>query len=222
MRSTLLMAAIALAAPLLTVAAQQHDHGAAMTGGGTLPAGWAARVDGTVPLTEVKAATMGAGLHVTTGRARVVLYRDQDRAEGSYHAVARFTQSVNPPDAFGLIIGGSDLQGPNQQYTYFLVRGDGTFLVKRRRGDSTWSVTPGDSPASRGFTAHAAIVKADSAGRATNELGILVTGDQVKFQVNGQDVYATPASQVDTRGIVGLRVNHRLDVHVGGFAIHRL
>jgi hypothetical protein len=221
MRKALSAAVLALAAPLLTIAAQGHDHGAAITGGGALPTGWHARVDGTVPLTEVKAAPMGAALHVTTGRARVVLYRDEDRAEGSYHTVAKFTQSVNPPDAFGLIIGGSDLQGPNQRYTYFLVRGDGTFLVKRRLGDSTWSVTPGDSPTSRGFTSHAAIVKADSAGRATNELGIAVDAQRVRFMVNGQDVLVIPADRVDTRGIVGLRVNHRLDVHVAGFEIHR-
>lgn len=210
---------VAVAAP---VAAQQGDPDRAVAGGGTLPPGWTARTDRNAPLAQLKFATMGNGYHVTTGPA-VVLYRAADTAQGSYHVVATFTQTVAPrhPEAYGLILGGSDLQAANQAYTYFLVRGDGTFLVKRRQGDSTWAVSAGDTPQSRGFTSHAAVVKADSAGRQTNELGIAVGPERVRFLVNGKDVLIVPAAQVNTKGTFGLRVNHNLDVHVAGLEVHR-
>jgi len=65
-------------------------------------------------------------------------------------------------------------------------------------------------------------VKADSAGQATNELSILVRGGKVTFQVNGKEVYSAPAAGLDTRGIVGYRVNHNLDVHLSALGIHKL
>jgi len=96
------------------------------------------------------------------------------------------------------------------------VRGDGTFLIKRRvAGDSTVEV-------SKGWTESSAVVKADSAGKATNELGILVQGGKVSFQVNGKEVYAAKAADLDTQGIAGYRVNHNLDVHLSALGIHRL
>jgi hypothetical protein len=40
--------------------------------------------------------------------------------------------------------------------------------------------------------------------------------------VNGKEVYSTDAANVDTKGIIGLRVNHNLDVHIAGFAVHHI
>ena len=73
-----------------------------------------------------------------------------------------------------------------------------------------------------GWTANDAVVKADSAGKATNELSILVSGGNVKFMVNGKEVYTAKASDVDAVGLVGLRVNHNLDVHVGPLGVHKM
>ena len=39
------------------------------------------------------------------------------------------------PEAYGVFIGGSDLQAANQKYTYFVIRQDGKFLIKRRAGN---------------------------------------------------------------------------------------
>jgi hypothetical protein len=39
--------------------------------------------------------------------------------------------------------------------------------------------------------------------------------------VNGQTVYTADASSIDHKGIVGLRANHNLDIHIEGFAVHR-
>jgi len=204
------------ASPAVRLSAQA-DPDRAVAGGGSVPAGYHARTDRNAPLTNVKVVTMGSGTHFTLGPA-VIVWRDADTASGGYHTVASFTQTKAPmhPEAYGLFIGGHDLAGPTQGYTYFLVRGDGKFLIKRRVGDSTVVVNPG------GWTANDAVVKADSAGKATNELSILVSGGNVKFMVNGKEVYTAKASDVDAVGVVGLRVNHNLDVHLGPLGIHKL
>src|SRR5436853_80742 len=59
-------------------------------------------------------------------------------------------------------------------------------------------------------------------GKATNELSILVQGGKVSFLVNGKEVYSAKATDVDAQGIVGYRVNHNLDVHLGPLGIHRM
>jgi len=111
---------------------------------------------------------------------------------------------------------GRHLADAQNRYTYFLVRGDGKFLVKRRvAGDSTAEVT-------QGWTESDAVVKADSAGQATNELSVLVRGGKVSFLVNGKTVYSAAAAGLDTQGIAGFRVNHNLDVHLSALGIHKL
>ena len=67
------------------------------------------------------------------------------------------------------------------------------------------------------FANIAAIKKADESGKMTNALGIEVGKDKVRFLVNGTEVASQPLSQVDSTGVVGLRVNHNLNVHVDGF-----
>ncbi len=198
-------------------AAQDHDPDAKIAGGGTVPTGWRARTDKNRPLADAKIQTMGTGLHATLGPA-VILWRDRDVGAGNYRVVATFTQTVNPrhPEGYGLFVGGSHLADAQNRYTYFLVRGDGKFLVKRRvAGDSTVAVTPT-------WTDNDAVVKADSAGKAVNELSIMVRGGKVSFQVNGKEVYTADASGLDTKGIAGYRVNHNLDVHLSALAIHKL
>jgi len=204
------------ASPTVRLSAQA-DPDRAVAGGGGVPSGYHARTDRNAAMTNVKVTTMGTGMHFTLGPA-VIVWRDADAATGDYHVVASFTQTKAPthPEAYGLFIGGHDLAGPTQGYTYFLVRGDGKFLIKRRVGDSTVVVNPG------GWTANDAVVKADSAGKATNELSILVSGGNVKFMVNGKEVYTAKASDVDAVGVVGLRVNHNLDVHVGPLGVHKM
>ena len=208
-----LLGAVALAAaPGLP--AQAHDPDIKVGGGGAFPKSWHVRTDRDKPSADVKFVAMGAGFHVTLGPA-VVLWRDADRASGNYHVVATFTQTKNPrhPEGYGLVIGGSHLGDAKNRYTYFLVRGDGVFLVKRRIvGDSTAAVTPD-------WTASDAVNKADSAGRATNELSVAVQRGRASFLVNGKEVYAANARDLDTQGVVGYRVNHNLDVHLGALGI---
>ncbi len=108
-----------------------------------LPTGWSARPDGDKDLTNVKFVAMGQGYHVTLGPA-TVFYRKTDDGKGPFHLVAKFTQTKAPghPEGYGLFYGGNDLAGAGQRYTYFLVRGDGQFLIKRRNGKETSVVAP--------------------------------------------------------------------------------
>lgn len=206
----LVFAAI-LVAPLM---AQQHqaDPDKKVAGGGTLPSGWKGRLDGAASMAGVNVMAMGTGVHFTTGPAGIY-YRPADKASGAFEAHATFTQ-MEPaahPEAYGLFIGGSDLEGAGQTYTYFIVRQDGRFMVKRRAGAATPTVAD--------WTDNAAIKKADAAGKMNNSLSIEVGKDKVRFLVNGTAVTSADAAQVDTNGIIGLRINHNLNVHVEGFAV---
>lgn len=191
------------------------DHGVA--GGGTLPAGWSARPDGTGDLKSVKFVTMGPGYHVTLGPA-TILYRKSDRANGPFHTLATFHQmkKLEHSEGYGLFMGGQALDGKDQKYTYFLVRDDGNYLIKRRDGDKTSEVT-------KGWTAHPAVKKGDAEGKTTNllEIDAKQNPSKVDFKVNGQTVYTADAKNTTTNGIVGLRVNHNLDLHVEGFDLHQ-
>jgi hypothetical protein len=199
-----------LIAPL--VAQHQSDPDKKVAGGGTLPTGWKARIDGSEPIAGVKVMSMGSGLHFMTGPAGIY-YKPADKAAGAYTATATFTQ-MEPaahPEAYGIIIGGSSLEGAAQKYTYFVIRQDGKYLIKRRAG--------ADTPTIIDWTDNAAIKKADASGKMTNTLAIDVGKDKVRFLVNGTEVTATAAAQVDTDGVAGLRINHNLNVHVEGFAV---
>jgi hypothetical protein len=203
----------------------QADPDRPVSGGGGLPAGWHAGTDWNArssqfpSMDNVKFVAMGNGYHATMGPA-AIFWRDADTASGNYHVVASITQTKNPqhPEAYGILIGGRDLAGESQAYTYFLVRAyNGQFSIRRRAGQK---VRP---TAIVEWTAHDAVNKADSAsGRATNELSILVQGDQASFMVNGKEVYKGAVKDLDTAGIVGYRVNHNLDLHLGPIGIHRM
>jgi hypothetical protein len=207
----------ALALALLIVApvvAQQHqpDHDKAVTGGGTLPTGWKAHLDNGAALAGVKVTPMGGGVHFVTGPAGIY-YRPADKPTGAYAASATFTQ-MEPaahPEAYGIFVGGADLDGANQKYTYFLVRQDGKYLIKRRAGNAT--------PTIADWTDSSAIHKADGTGKMSNTLAIEVGKDKVRFLVNGIEVTSADTAAVDTAGLAGLRVNHNLNVRVEGFTV---
>jgi hypothetical protein len=72
-----------------------------------------------------------------------------------------------------------------------------------------------------GWTDNAAVHRADANGKATNTLTVDASKpDSVRVLVNGAEVAALPGSHLgSTNGIVGLRVNHNLDVHVANFSV---
>ena len=113
------------------------------------------------------------------------------------------------------MIGGRNLEGADQAYTYFVIRRSGEFLIKRRAGPTTTNV--------RDWTAHTAIRKWDERSAdersVRNILEVQVAADSAAFLVNGQEVARVPTRDIDTNGVVGLRINHHLNLHVSGLAI---
>ena len=203
--------ALLIAAP---AAAQQpaasapSDPDDVVQGGGKFPAGWSARVDRDQPLDRVVFTAMGDGFHAVMGPA-AVFYNPEWNRTGAYEVSARFTQTKAPthPEAYGLVIGGAKLDGPDQAYTYFLVRGRGEYFIATRKGAERTVLVP--------WTAHDAIQKQDATtGKQVNVLGAEVRGDQVVFTANGQQVASRPRSEVLADGIFGFRINHNLDVMV--------
>ncbi|MGE3959505.1 MAG: hypothetical protein AB7H96_22515 [Vicinamibacterales bacterium] len=208
-----LLAIMALAAlGTAGLVAQQHDMDK-MQAGGSLPAGWNVRLDsGSTKPEGVKVTPMGGGIHFMTGPAGIY-YRAADTRTGAYEVRASFSQ-MEPsahPEAYGLIIGGSNLAAAGQKYTYFLVRQDGKFMISRRDGAKVTPVVP--------WTDNAAVKKTTAAAKGTNVLAIAVSADKVRFLVNDTEVHAQPVAAVDAAGIAGMRVNHNLNVHVDGFGV---
>jgi len=197
--------------------ANKDDPDRPVQGGGTLPAGWSARPDGKGDVKSVKFVTMEPGYHLTLGPA-TILYRQTDQANGPFHTLATFNQmkKLQHSEGYGLIMGGRGLTSKDQSYTYFLVRDDGTYLIKRREGEKT-------SDVSKGWTAHPAVKKGDAQGKATNllEIDAKQNSSTVDFKVNGQTVHAAATKDMSTKGIVGLRANHNLDLHIEGFDLHQ-
>jgi mono/diheme cytochrome c family protein len=175
--------------------------------GGKLPEGWSVRPDrGTASQIDL---TIDAGVfHFAMGPAGT-FYRSDWMKSGDYRFSARLTQMKAPthPISYGLMFGGSDLGGPNQAYSYFLVRNQGDYYIANRDGDKPpqpvvdWKL-------------HPAIVKQGSDGRQTNTLGIQVQADEAIFTVNGTEVTRLPKSKLHTDGMFAFRIGHNLDVDV--------
>lgn len=186
------------------------------------PAGWKVRVDYSQNAQDpddrkdVTFKTMGKGFHVSGGPAGV-FWNAANTAAGDYTAKATFNlvKPSNHTNYYGLVFGGDGLEGASQSYTYFLVAQDGTFLVKHRNGADVRDVKPS--------TPNAAIKQPDSTGRSTNVLEVRVAGNTISYVVNGAVVHTTPKTGVTakTDGVVGLRVNHLLDVIIDGFEVRK-
>jgi len=212
-RSLTVLSLLALAAAPL--AAQMKDDPDKKIDGGGLPAGWAGRPDrDNAKLSDAKFVAAGRGYRVTSGPA-AIYWRAANDMKGPYAASATFNQMAAPshPEAYGLIFMGKSLTTPDQNYAYLLVRGDGKFMVKHRAGKDVHTIMD--------WTASDAVRKQDASGKATNTLTVDASRpDSLRLLVNGTQVAAIPGGHLgSTDGIVGLRVNHNLDVQVADFTI---
>lgn len=179
---------------------------------GQFPAGWKVRTDrANESPTEIVFVDMAPGWHLTTGPA-AILYNPDTTASGNYRIESEsfLFDPGTRNEAYGVFFGGRDLEGAGQAYTYFLIRRSGDYLVKRRAGAET--------PVVVDWTPHPAILKYDAKGEAAstakNVLAVEVGPEAVRFLVNGQPVTTLQRSDVDTDGVVGLRLNHSLNLHV--------
>jgi hypothetical protein len=132
---------------------------------------------------------------------------------GDFRITATFTQTKAPthPEAYGLFVGGKNLDQENQDYGYIVIRGDGKYLIKHRAGSETHTI--------QDWTEHPKLNKQDAAGKATNTLAVELKGDHVRMYVNGEEVKSWEKSYWNAVGQAGLRINHNLDVHVSDFKV---
>ncbi len=187
------------------------------------PKGWKVRVDRSTSASDPDGAgsisfvTMGSGFHATNPQA-AVYWNPANTATGTYTLKGTFTlmKPSGHNNYYGLVFGGSDLEGPQQQYLYFLVAQNGTWLIKRRDGDAkTENVAP--------RTPNDAVKKPDASGKSTNVLEVRVGTDKIDYAVNGTVVHTTPktGATAKTDGIYGIRINHLLEVQVDGLTVSK-
>jgi hypothetical protein len=184
-------------------------------------AGWKVRADRSTSATDpdgagkIQFTAMGKGFHAVNPTA-AVYWNPANTAKSTYTLKGTFT--LNEPSGhnnyYGLVFGGSSLEGPDQTYLYFLIAQDGSFLVKRRAGDAKTDNLVAKTP-------HAAIKKPEASGKSTNVLEVRVQADKVDYVVNGTVVGSSPKAGLTTDGIWGIRVNHLLDVMIDDIGVTR-
>ena len=187
------------------------------------PQGWKVRADRSTSASDpdaagaIKFVTMGTGFHATNPQA-AVYWNPANTMSGTYTVKGTFTlmKPSGHTNYYGLVFGGSDLDGAKQSYLYFLVAQDGTWLIKRREGDASTQDVAAKA-------ASDAVKKPDASGKSTNALEVRVTASKIDYVVNGTTVHSTPKTGMTakTDGIYGIRVNHQLEVHVDGFAVSK-
>lgn len=178
-----------------------------------MPDGWEIRLDRpNMDAAEIDFRTMGDGLHATTGPA-AIFWNPENSVNGDFRAEVELTQTgpTDHPESYGIFVGGENLDGEAQSYLYFLVRQDGSYLVTHRAGSETHTI--------QGWTPHDAVNAIGDEGGVTNALAIERDGAEVSFHVNGTQVEAYENEMMETDGIVGLRVNHQLDLHIADFDV---
>lgn len=188
-----------------------------------VPESWEVRLDqpdpevvigSDVDSVDIYFVNMTPGWHITTGPA-AIFYHPEMTADGNYtlESTIHLFDPEDRQEAFGVFMGGQDLGGDDIRYDYFLLRNSGEFLLKRRNGSETsliqdWST----SDAVNTFGP-------DTGSSVENHLRVDVLEDTVTFSINGTEVASAPRDKVMTGGIVGIRVNHALNVHVSDLKV---
>lgn len=212
---------VALALVPTSARAQEHDPTTKVTGG-ALPAGWELRFDPSRRQPppqpgDVNFRAMGAGWHLTSGPA-ALYYRPADKTSGDFSVSATISQAKSMQhEAYGIFVGGHDLQSAEQNYVYMVVHPQGgKYLINHRTSD-------GRPTSLVAYTETTAVHKENpTSGAASNTLTIKATGGVLHFLINGTEVHSIKASEIPdftADGVAGLRLNHNLDVHIADFKV---
>ena len=215
--------ALAVAAAGLS-ASQNPDADRKVAGGGITAKGWTGMIDAAaakkgMTVNDSKIAEMGGGLHMTIGPAGT-FWNPANTASGDYTVGATFKEgksSADHPHSYGVFIGGTKLNSPDQSYVYCVAYGSGEFLVRGFNGMTPVTYTKRQ--------AHAAVKKAGADGSVTQEIAWTVKGDRAECSINGQVVAGFTKAELvgagklaSTDGIYGIRASHNVDVMVTGLA----
>jgi hypothetical protein len=186
--------------------------------------GWLVRGDHSMNASDPDAAgalkfvAMGGGFHATNPMA-AIYWNPANTAAGNYSLKGKFTlvKTGGFNEYYGLIFGGSELDGAGQSYLYFMISDDGTFLIKRRAGNASVQNVSQKTP-------NDAVKKPDASGKCTNDLEVRAKADKIDFVINGTVVTSLPKTgpAAKTDGIYGIRINHQLEVQIDGFGVSKM
>ena len=176
------------------------------------PAGMQLRTEGSTnaadpdDVPDVTVTTAGDGFQVNTGPA-VIVWDERNTASRPYtlSATSTLLEPSGHTNYYGLIYGGGALEGSGQNYMYFLVAQNGSYIVKHRAGDDAVHTVQGGTP-------HDAVTTPGDDGSSVNRLEVRVGNDETEFVVNGTVVHtvANTGMAGRTDGIWGARVNHMI------------
>jgi hypothetical protein len=189
-----------------------------------VPEGWEVRLDqemedviiGSKPdSSDIYFVNMTPGWHITTGPAGI-FYHPENTASGNFSIKSEihfFDPGERNREGYGIFWGGADLQAENQQYTYFLLRNTGEFLIKKRVGEETELI--------QGWTANEAIVKYEDSQESSvlNRLLVKVGEEAVTFHINDEQVATINSSEINSEGVFGLRANHSVNLHISDLGL---
>lgn len=221
MRVISLFAALSLlATPVL---AQDADR--SVEEGGVYVDGWQLRIDRR-PLesgmseADSRIAEEDGAFRLSIGPAGI-FWNPENRASGNYEVSATFEEHAMRtahPHPYGLFIGGSDLESPEEKLLYCIVYGDGTFAVKTFHGSNVTTISeraPSDL-----------VHKANEEGEATNDVAWRVQDGTASCLINGEAAASFAADEVvgpekiaSLDGIYGIRVSHNVELTVHGFGM---
>jgi hypothetical protein len=193
-----------------------------------VPEGWEVRLDrnmedvviGSDPeSSDIYFVNMTPGWHITSGPAGIY-YHPANTASAEYKVSAvlhLFDPGERNREAFGIFIGGENLDNDDQRYLYFLIRNTGEYLIKERLGNETEVIqnwTPSDT-----INIYTDELKDSS---AQNTLSVSISDSNIMFHINDSEVASVPAGEYTTDGLYGLRVNHSINLHISDLAYSTL
>lgn len=149
---------------------------------------------------------MPPGWHITTGPAGI-LYPSTERAAGLFSLVADFVVfPETTASEFGILLGGSNLDGDSPTYVATVLRRDGAARVIRRVRGSETVLVP--------WTQHSAIKSHPGAGTVTNRLRVNASADSLRVFVNDSAIMTIGLPSTETTGQFGFRVGQGVNLHL--------
>jgi hypothetical protein len=228
-----LVAAGLLVASSAAAQQQSGDASRKVEGGGVHVPGWTGKPDASrentgLTINDGKFASMGPGIHITTGPA-ATYWNPANKASGDYTVKATFSEakymSLNDhPHPYGIMIGGNDLGTEQQSYLYCAAYGNGNFIVRGFGPPAAGGASMPFQVNGRRGEANAAVNKAAGKDQPVKqEIAMSVKGDKVECAINGTVVGSYNKADVtgagkakSTDGVWGIRIGHNADVHVSG------
>lgn len=209
-------AAAAMALLLLLPGCDRPEADAGPTGPPLLPGGYRVLLDGErMDPGQFVTAQTPDGIRFTTGPAGIAWRPSDTLTAGDYRAEGTLTLMGAPVayrEAYGLFVGGRELESSGVSYLYLLVRATGDFTIRRRAGGITETLVE--------WLSHNAVQRVAVDGETpVNTLAIEARGEETRFLINGTVVFIMPTQEARPHGVAGLRVNHRLDVVLNGWSL---